>query len=188
MAMSPAFVVWITGLPASGKSTITRALFRELAARRVHATVLESDAWRPVLTPNPTYSDEERDAFYGLLSLIAVLLASRGVPTIVDATANRRRYRDQARAVIGRFVEVFVDCPLEVCIARDPKGLYRKAREGGSNTMPGSQASYEPPESPDLVVHGDTDTPEAAARRILALLEERGYIHTAAPSELGLGA
>jgi adenylylsulfate kinase len=182
--MSAAFAVWITGLPASGKSTIARALARELAARRIDAEVLESDAWRPVLTPHPTYSDDERDTFYGVLSLIAALLASRGVPTIVDATANRRRYRDQARAVIDRFVEVFVDCPLEVCMARDPKGLYRNAKAGHSSTMPGLQAPYEPPEHPDLVVRGDGDAPETAARRILTLLEERGYVHTATPSEL----
>lgn len=184
MAVSPAFAVWITGLPASGKSTIARALTRELEARRVDAAMLESDAWRPVLTPDPTYSEEERDTFYGKLSFLAALLVSRGVPVIVDATANRRRYRDQARAAIGRFVEVFVDCSLEVCMARDPKGLYRRARGGHSSTMPGLQAPYEPPEHPDLVVFGDDDTPETAARHIVTLLEERGYVHTPTPSEL----
>jgi adenylylsulfate kinase len=184
MAVSPAFAVWITGLPASGKSTIARALARELAARRVDAAMLESDALRPVLTPHPTYSEEERDTFYGALSFIAALLVSHGVPTIVDATANRRRYRDQARAAIDRFVEVFVDCSLDVCVARDPKGLYRRARAGHSNTVPGLRAPYEPPARPDLVVRGEGDTPETAARRILTLLEERGYVHTPTPSQL----
>jgi len=171
-----AFAVWLTGMPASGKSTIARALARELAGRSVDAAVLESDRLRPVLMPRTGYTDEERDAFYGALSYIGELLVTHGVPVIFDATANRRVYREHARAAIERFVEVFVDCPLEVCVARDPKGLYRRAAAGGAANMPGLQAAYEPPAAADLVVSGDREAPEAAAHRIVALLEERGYV------------
>jgi len=169
-----AFALWITGLPASGKSTITRAVVRELASRGVDVAVLESDALRKILTPHPTYSDEERDTFYHSMVYIGSLLVKHGVPVIFDATANRRAYRTAARNVIERFVEVYVDSPLDLCIARDPKGIYRKARSGESSTVPGVQASYEPPEHPDVVVFGSGDSIDAV-RAILRTLEARGY-------------
>ena len=127
--------------------------------------MLESDVLRQIFTLHPRYDEQEREAFYRQIVYIGTLLTKHGVPVIFDATANRRRYRDQARRQIPRFLEVYVDCPLETCIARDPKGIYRKAREGEANTVPGLQSVYEPPESPDLVVHGDRDMPEIAARR-----------------------
>jgi adenylylsulfate kinase len=169
------FAVWITGLPASGKSTITRALVRELAGRGVEAAVLESDVLRSVMTPHPTYSDEERKNFYAALVYIGALLARHGVPVIFDATANRRVYRAAARSAIGDFVEVFVDSPLDVCVARDPKGIYRTARAGGAKTVPGVQTPYEAPERPDVVVSGE-EPPDRAARAIVRVLEDRGYL------------
>jgi adenylylsulfate kinase-like enzyme len=95
---------------------------------------------------------------------------------VFDATGNRRAYRDAARRRIARFAEVFVDTPLEVCAARDPKGLYRAAREGRSATLPGAQAAYEPPEHPELAIRGDAGTPEEGARAVIALLEGRGWL------------
>jgi len=173
--MTPSFAVWVTGLPASGKSTITRALVDELKSRGIDVAVLESDALRQVLTPRPSYSEEERDAFYRALAYVGTILVAHGVPVVFDATANRRAYRSRARAAIDRFIEVYVECPLDVCRARDPKGLYQKARSGGTTTLPGVQAEYERPDRPDLVVRGD-GPPEAAARAIVTLLEERGNI------------
>ena len=173
--MKSAFAVWITGLPASGKSTITRALARELTSHGADAAVLESDALRQVLTPRPTYSDEERDTFYRSMVYIGSLLVAHGVPVIFDATANRRAYRAAARSGIERFIEVYVDCPLETCVARDPKGIYRRARSGEASTVPGMQALYEPPERPDVVVAGSGDAAEGA-RAILQMLQRRGYV------------
>ena len=172
----PAFALWLTGLPTSGKSAIARALLDELQARGVSPAVLESDALRALLTPRPRYDEAERDLFYESMAQLGSFLVGRGVPVVFDATANRRAYRARARASIGRFAEVFVDCPLAVCEARDPKGLYRKARQGGSSSLPGAQVVYEPPEKPDLVVHGDTTAPADAARAIVALLERRGWL------------
>jgi adenylylsulfate kinase len=172
--MKPAFAVWITGLPASGKSTITSALLHELMSRGVDVAVLESDALRHVLTPRPTYSDEERQTFYESMAYIGSLLITHGVCVIFDATANRRAYRTAARNSIDRFVEVYVDCPLETCVTRDPKGIYRKGRFGEASAVPGLQASYEVPEHPDVVVSGSGDTLEAA-RAIVRALEARGY-------------
>lgn len=166
----PGFAVWLTGLPSSGKSTLTAALTNQLAARGIRAAVLESDVLRRILTPRPVYSEPERDTFYGAMVYIGKLLVDHGVPVIFDATANRRAYRDRARREIARFLEVYVDCPLNVCITRDPKGIYKRAQEGGSNTVPGLQATYEPPEHPDLVVRTDQEAPEDAAQRVIAEL------------------
>jgi adenylylsulfate kinase len=174
--MSTAFAVWMTGLPASGKSTVTRALVDALAARGVDAAVLESDALRPVLTPRATYSDEERVTFYRAMTYVGSLLVTHGVPVVFDATANRRAYRAGARASIERFIEVYVDCPLDVCVARDPKGIYRKAQLSDASTVPGLQAPYEAPERADVVVSGHDDAPETGARAIIRTLEDKGYL------------
>lgn len=174
-----AFAVWITGLPASGKSTVTRALVAQLAECGVDAAVLESDELRKVLTPEPRYDDRERERFYAQMNYIGTLLAKHGVPVIFDATANRRAWRDAARRNIARFVEVYVTTPLETCIARDPKGIYGQARKGEAAAVPGLQAEFEPPEHPDLTTDGGIEDPETAATRIVAALIERGYLSDA---------
>lgn len=174
--MTPAFAIWITGLPASGKSTITRALVRELAARGLDPAVLESDELRRVLTPRPTYSEDEREQFYRSMAYIGTILARHGVPVIFDATANRRAYRAAARDAISRFVEVYVDCPWDICVARDPKGIYRRAQTGQASTVPGVQAPYERPHRADLVLSGRGD-PVEAARTIVRALDARGYFN-----------
>lgn len=161
------FAVWLTGPPGAGKSTIARALVR----RGFRGAVLESDLLRSVLTPKPRYDDEEREVFYGALVWIGSLLVRHGVPVIFDATAQRRAWRDRARGEIPNFFEVHVDCPLELRAARDPKGLYRAAAEGKTSTLPGLQSSYEPPEKPELVVHTERESAEAAAGRILEALD-----------------
>jgi adenylylsulfate kinase len=175
LVMTSAFAIWITGLPSSGKSTITRALVRALADRGVDAAVLESDALREVLTPKPTYAEAERQTFYRSMAYIGALLVSHGVPVIFDATANRRAYRAAARSAIDRFIEVYVDCPLDVCMARDPKGIYRKAQAGEAASVPGLQASYEPPEHAEVVIASGSD-PEEGATAVIRTLETRGYV------------
>jgi len=172
----PAFGIWITGIPASGKSTLTAALKEELRARAVDVAVLESDALRKTFTPNPTYGEEERDTFYQQLADVGVLLTAQGVPVIFDATANRRAYRERARQQIPHFLEVYVDCPLATCMARDPKGIYRQAQASATATVPGLQTAYEPPERPDLIIDCESETAQAGARRVVALLTEKGYI------------
>jgi adenylylsulfate kinase len=174
--METGFAVWITGLPASGKSTVTAALQKELALRGLNVAVLESDALRKILTPRPRYDEEERNVFYGALAHVGQLLTEHGVSVIFDATANRRAYRDRARHAIARFLEVFVDCPLDVCMSRDPKGIYRRGREGSAAGVPGMDAVYEPPEAPDVTVRGDAEDPPGAARRIVDKLIETGYV------------
>ncbi len=177
--MNTAFAVWLTGLPASGKSTIARELRASLARAGLEAEVLESDAVRKVITPAPTYFREERDLFYRALAFCGGRLAAHGVPVIFDATANRREYRNLARTLIPHFLEAAVMCPLDVCRQRDRKGTYRKAAEGKSTTVPGLQESYDPPLAPEVTVDTSLLSPEAAAARIIEALHERGYLKAA---------
>jgi adenylylsulfate kinase len=171
-----AFAVWITGLPASGKSTIAAKLVAQLSERGMDAALLESDELRKILTPHARYDPEERDTFYRQMVYVGALLTQHGVPVIFDATANRRLYRCWAREQIPKFVEVYVECPLATCIARDPKGIYRQAREAKAGTVPGIQAEYEAPEKPEVVVHGDREAPEEATRRVITKLIKLGYL------------
>jgi adenylylsulfate kinase len=171
-----AFAVWLTGLPASGKSTVARALAADLAGMGIRATVLESDAVRREITPNAAYGEAEREAFYATLAYLAQVLVSHGVPVIVDATANRRTYRDRARAAIPRFLEAYVRCPLAVCQARDPKGIYRRGADGTAQNVPGVTAPYETPLLPEVVIDGERDDPAVAARRIVSALEKKGFL------------
>jgi len=168
---APPFAIWLTGLPASGKSTVSAALRSELADRGINVAVLESDALRAVLTPHPSYHEQERELFYRQMAWIRSLLIAHGVSVIFDATANRRSYRSEARARIPRFLEVFIDTPLDVCISRDPKGIYRAGAANASGTVPGLHAAYEPPENPDIVIH--QEDPTAAAHRIVTQLIRR---------------
>ena len=128
------------------------------------------------LFPATTYDAKDRDSFYSSLAFIGSVLVQNGINVLFDATANRREFRDRARARIEKFLEVFVDTPLDICMARDPKGIYRKAQTGGLQTVPGLQAEYEPPLQPDLVIHGDREDPAVAAMRIIEILRVRGFI------------
>ena len=171
------FAVWLTGLSGCGKSSIARELAALLHGRGVDAAVLESDAMRTQLTPFPRYDERERDFFYAALRRARRVRGGRG------RAGDLRRHRQPprlprrgARRRIPKFAEVFVDTPLEVCAARDPKGLYRAAREGKSSTLPGLQAAYEAPLSPELTLHGDRGTPLEAAKSIAAFLAARHWI------------
>ncbi|MCD6443617.1 adenylyl-sulfate kinase [Candidatus Bathyarchaeota archaeon] len=170
------WVMWVTGLPSSGKSTLARGVAERLRRLGVKVEVLESDELRRVLTPNPSYSEEERRWFYGVLVYIAGLLARNGVNVIIDATGNRRAYRELARKRFERFVEVYVRCPLEVCMRRDVKGLYRKALEGVVKTLPGLQTPYEEPRNPEIAVDTDRLSPEESVETVLDGLRSLGYL------------
>ncbi len=164
------WTLWCTGLPASGKTTIARALWHTLRERGVTAVVLDSDELRQILTPAPTYSDAERDNFYHTLVQLAAMLNRSGVNAIIAATAPRRAYRDDAREILPRFAEIWVRCPLSVCESRDPKQLYRAALAGTITTFPGIQTPFEPPFDPELIVDSDRMSVEDAVGMILATL------------------
>lgn len=170
------FAIWLTGLPASGKTTLANELKEQLTARHIQAIVLDSDDLRAVLTPEPTYMAEERDWFYGVIAYLAAFLSENNINVLIAATANHRLYRDRARARIGRFAEVYVQCSLDVCKERDPKGIYALAEEGQAKTVPGVGAEYEPPLNPEAVVDTTNTSPTEAARTVLAQLKAQGTI------------
>lgn len=174
--MQSAFAIWITGLPASGKSVLAASVAAQLEAKGLNPAVLESDELRRVFVRQPHFDQQERDVFYAQVVYVGVLLTRHGVPVIFDATANRRIYREWARQQIQRFVEVYVATPLEICMTRDPKGIYRQAREGAASSVPGLQVPYEAPQSPEVVVRGEEEAPEAAAARVVAMVIEKGYL------------
>ena len=166
---SKGYAIWLTGLPASGKSTIVAALRPQLEGLGYVVEVLESDAVRRILTPAPTYSHEERELFYRALAFMGARLVAHGVTVIFDATANRRAYRDFARSLIPRFIEVAVECPLELAMQRDYKGTYRRGQEGKSSTVPGLQDPYEVPLSPEVTIDTTKLSAQEAAGKVLAL-------------------
>ena len=177
--MKSGWCVWVTGLPSSGKSVISQALLAKLKAKSVDAQILSSDMLRKVVTPKPSYSPEERDIVYATLVFVAKLLTQNGVNVIIDATGNLRRYRDEARKQIPRFMEAYIRCPLDTCIEREsrrgitfyaPKDIYKKGVTGKSATVPGLGAPYEPPQKPEVTVDSERLSPEECAQKILQTL------------------
>jgi adenylylsulfate kinase len=173
---------WLTGLPGSGKSVISRTLIRLLKEENISAQLLSSDSLRKILTPNPCYSLEERDVVYNTLAYIAYLLTQNGVNVVIDATANLRRYRDKARENIPCFIEAYLSCPMDVCMKREakrretynaPREIYSKALEGKADTVPGIGQPYEPPMYPEVTVNTFQNTSEHAARKIFEAILKR---------------
>jgi adenylylsulfate kinase-like enzyme len=157
-------VVWITGRPQSGKSTLAQAARDALRERGVACCVLDSDAVRDATVPARGYSDADRDAHYATLGRLAAALARQDLIVLVPATAHLRRYRAAAREIAPAFVEVYIDAPPETCAERDEKGLYT----GGATALPGRDVAYEPPERPDVIATGGRDVD--AVERIVAAI------------------
>lgn len=173
--LGPGFVLWLTGLPSAGKTCLARELVGLLAERGMAVQILDSDELRRVLTPDPTYSPQERDWFYDTLGYIAALLARNGVRVIVAATAPRRDHRRAARQRVERFAEIYVHCPVEVCRSRDAKRLWQRSDAGQITNLPGAGASYEPPLAPEVRVETARLPPEKAARQVLAELADQRF-------------
>lgn len=150
-------VVWFTGLPSSGKSTLAGRVFEALRERSVPACVLDGDAVRAAVTPPFGYDDPGRESFYATLGSLAAMLAGQGLTVLVPATANRRTYRARCREAVARFVEVHVRVDEAVARARDAKGLYAAQNRGDVAHLPGADAGYEAPERPDVVADGGHD-------------------------------
>lgn len=160
-------VLWITGPPASGKTTLAAKVIERLHARGVVTVWLDSDDLRSVMTPTPSFSESERDVFYGTLAHLAARAAEGGAVAVVSATAGQRRWRDDARAKAPHFVEVWVRCEEGIRRRRDPKGLYAAADRGELDRLPGVHTPYEPPLSPELIIYTTVDTPQESADKVL---------------------
>jgi bifunctional enzyme CysN/CysC len=170
-------VVWFTGLSGAGKSTIAQALERELFSRAMNTYVLDGDNIRHGLNSNLGFSPEDRVENIRRVSEVAKLMADSGVVVITAFISpylmDRRRAREIALEGNAEFVEVFVEAPLEVCEARDPKNLYKKARAGEIRDFTGIDAPYEPPEDPEIIVQTDRQTVDESVATILEHLLPR---------------
>jgi len=174
--MTKGFCVWLTGLSASGKTTLALLLEEELKGRGLAVEVLDGDIIRDNISKGLGYSRQDRNSNLRRIAFMAHLLTRNGVAVIVAAISPYRDVRDEIRVELGDFIEVFLDCPLEVCIARDAKGLYRKALAGELANFTGVSDPYEPPLNPEAVLHTDEEGPEECLGRILRTLEMLGYV------------
>ena len=172
------FLVWFTGLSGSGKSTLATALERELFSRGFHTFVLDGDEIRRGLNRDLGFSAEDRTENIRRVGEVAKLMVDAGLVTIAAFISPFRNIRRMVRELMepGEFVEVYLDCPLEVCEMRDPKGLYAKARQGLIKEFTGIDSPYEPPENPELTLNTAQESVQESLNRLMNYLEENGYL------------
>jgi len=170
------FTVWFTGLSGAGKSTIAEVLVRKLRERNMKVELLDGDVVRTNLSKGLGFSKEDRDTNIRRIAFVCHLLSRNNVCAVAAAISPYRAIRDEARALIGDFVEVFVNTPLEECERRDVKGLYAKARAGELKQFTGIDDPYEEPLNPEVVCFTTRETPEESANKIMQKLDELGYL------------
>jgi len=170
LTFTMAWVLWFTGLPGCGKTTIAEKVRANLLEKGISVRILQLDEIRRAITPVPRYTEEERDIVYASLAYMGYLLADSGVNVIIDATANRRRYRDLARRLVPDFAEVHIRAPLPICMEREkkrkaqfsPQGIYKKA--GAEKApVPGVNVAYEEPLAPEIEVDTTSMNPDQSA-------------------------
>ena len=175
------FTVWFTGLSGAGKTTIAHALEPVLRSRGLQVETLDGDVVRTNLSKGLGFSKEDRDTNILRIGFVAHLLSRNGVAVIASAISPYRDIRDQVRAQIGDFVEVYVKCPIDELVRRDVKGLYEKALRGEIPNFTGVSDPYEEPLDPEVVVETDRESVEESLAKVLAAIEQRGYLPAAAP-------
>ena len=169
-------VIWFTGLSGSGKTTIAHVLEDKLRAAGVPVEILDGDVVRENLSKGLGFSKEDRDTNIRRIAFVAHLLQRNGAFVITAAISPYAAIREEARAMIKDFVEVYADAPLEVCEQRDVKGLYAKARAGEIKGFTGIDDPYEPPARAEVVCRTDQESPEDSARRIIDKLVALKYL------------
>ncbi|HLL38905.1 MAG TPA: adenylyl-sulfate kinase [Rubrobacteraceae bacterium] len=174
------FTLWFTGLSGSGKTTVAEIVEHELRERIGSVEVLDGDIVRTNLSKGLGFSREDRDTNVLRIGFVANLLTRNGVGVIVSAISPFKEVRDQVRREIGEgFIEIFVDAPVEVCAERDVKGLYKKAYSGEIPQFTGVSDPYELPVDPEITLKTNEEEPADSARRVIAKLEELGYLEPA---------
>jgi adenylylsulfate kinase len=177
------FTLWFTGLPCSGKSTLAQVVGSQLQQRGRGVEILDGDVIRKNLTKGLGFSKEDRDENIRRIGFVCGLLSRHGAVAISAAISPYRSVRAEVRSSIENFIEIHVDTPLEVCIQRDVKGMYKKALAGEMKHFTGIDDPYETPENPELVIKTANETPEESAARVLNYLEAHGFIE-ALPAEV----
>lgn len=176
LKMHKGFVLWLTGLSGAGKSTISHLLAQRLRLLGARVEVLDGDVIRTHLSKGLGFSKEDRDENVRRIGFVCELLSRNGVIAIAAAISPYRATREELRERILNFVEVYVECPLEVLVDRDVKGFYKKALAGHLAQFTGISDPYEPPRTPELIIHSYRETPEASVDRILATLEKLSLV------------
>lgn len=176
--------VWLTGLSGAGKSTIALGLEAELKRLNKKVEVLDGDVVRTNLSKGLGFSKEDRDTNIRRIGFVSKLLTRNGVTAIVAAISPYRDVRDEVRADIGDFVEVYVDCPLDELVKRDVKGLYAKAIRGEISNFTGVSDPYEEPLKPEVVAATHQESVEESVDKVLAKMRDLGYIPASSPSQL----
>ena len=173
-------VIWFTGLSSSGKSTLAHEVENMLYQRGHLTYVLDGDNIRHGLNKNLGFSPEDREENIRRIGEVGKLFADAGIIAMTAFISPYRADRDKARALLdaGRFIEVYVDCPLDVCEERDPKGLYKQARAGKIKEFTGISAPYEPPDNPEIVLNTGKQTVAECAQEVIAFLERWELIST----------
>ncbi len=160
--------VWLTGLSSAGKTTIARAIYEELRARRLRVELLDGDEIRHNLCKDLGFSKEDRDENIRRIAYVASLLARNGVIVLVSAISPYGEARRKARKQIENFIEVYVNAPLAVCESRDVKGLYKRARAGDLHGMTGIDDPYEPPTEAEIECRTDRESLAESVAKVLA--------------------
>ena len=168
--------VWFTGFSGAGKSTIADALTDKLKSQGCQLEVLDGDEIRENLTKDLGFSKEDRDTNIRRIGFVAKLLARNGVIVLVPVISPYRAIREEMRANIGSFIEVFVNAPLSVCEERDVKGLYKKVRAGEIKQFTGIDDPYEPPTDPEVECRTDLEEISQSVDKIISKLKESGYL------------
>ena len=170
------FTLWFTGLPSSGKSTLARRVEQVLLERGMNVEVLDGDEVRETFSKGLGFSKEDRDTNIRRIGFVAKLLSRNGTVAITAAISPYRETRDEMRKAIGRFVEVYVQCPIDVLKERDVKGLYKKALAGEIKHFTGVDDPYEAPAKPEVLVESDRESEEQSVAKIITTLERLGFI------------
>ncbi len=176
------FTVWFTGLSGAGKTTIAGRLEQALRAQDRRAELLDGDVVRTHISKGLGFSKEDRDTNIRRIGFVCKLLSRNGVAAIAAAVSPYREIRDEVRAEIANFVEVYVKCPLDVLLERDVKGLYAKALRGEIANFTGVSDPYEEPLNPEEVLQTDQETEEESLAKVIAKLEELGLLAPASDS------
>ncbi len=169
--MNDGFCIWFTGLSGAGKSTLAKLLEDSLLERGLRVEVLDGDAVRTNLSKGLGFSREDRETNLRRIAFVANLLSRNGVAVIAAAISPYQSIRDEVRGMVHNFVEVFINCPVEVCIERDPKGLYKKALSGELKHFTGIDDPFEPPLKPEVDIRTAEETPQESLNRLLMTLE-----------------
>jgi adenylylsulfate kinase len=174
--MDKGFTLWFTGLSGAGKSTLSEIVTARLREQGRRVELLDGDVVRTNLSQGLSFSKEDRDINVRRIGFVCELLSRNGVAAVVAAISPYREVREELRGKIPNFVEIFVDCPIEVLAARDVKGLYKRALAGEIRQFTGISDPYEPPVNPDLLVRSDLEAVEESVERIWSLLKSRDLL------------